>query len=44
MEIKDPRMVNKCSHKLSDILFIALSSLICNGEDFEDKVTVHDKK
>ena len=37
-EVPDPRVVNRCSHKLSDILFIALSTLICNGEDFEDMV------
>lgn len=37
-EVSDPRVVNRCSHKLSDILFIALSTLICNGEDFEDMV------
>ncbi len=36
--VPDPRVVNRCSHKLSDILFIALSTLICNGEDFEDMV------
>ena len=29
-------MINKCTHQLSDILFIALCTLICNGEDFED--------
>jgi len=34
--VPDPRVVNRCTHKLSDILFIALSTLICNGEDFED--------
>jgi len=37
-EVDDPRVVNRCRHKLSDILFIALSTLICNGEDFEDMV------
>lgn len=36
--LKDPRVVNRCQHKLSDILFIALSAIICNGEDFEDMV------
>jgi len=36
--VPDPRVVNRCSHKLCDILFIALSTLICNGEDFEDMV------
>jgi len=37
-DVEDPRIVNKCDHKLQDILFIALSTLICNGEDFEDMV------
>ena len=37
-EVDDPRVVSRCRHKLSDILFIALSTLICNGEDFEDMV------
>lgn len=36
VSMPDPRMIKKCSHKLQDILFIALSTLICNGEDFED--------
>lgn len=36
--VSDPRVVNRCHHKLSDILFIALSTLLCNGEDFEDMV------
>ncbi|HHH53563.1 MAG TPA: ISAs1 family transposase [Bacteroidetes bacterium] len=35
-KIPDPRVINRCHHKLSDILFIALSTIICNGEDFED--------
>jgi len=35
-DVPDPRMVNKCAHKLSDILLIALCTLICNGEDYED--------
>lgn len=29
-------MVNKCWHKLPDVLFIALCTLLSNGEDFED--------
>lgn len=36
--VPDPRVMSRCRHKLSDILFIALSTLICNGEDFEDMV------
>lgn len=34
--ITDPRVVNRCQHKLCDILFIALCTLVCNGEDFGD--------
>lgn len=37
-EVPDPRVINRCEHKLQDILFIALCTLICNGEDFEDMV------
>ena len=37
-QVPDPRVVNRCTHNLSDILFIALSTLVCNGEDFEDMV------
>ena len=36
--VKDHRMVNKCKHKLSDILFIGLLSYLSNGEDFVDMV------
>lgn len=36
--VPDPRVEGRCDHKLQDILFIALSTLICNGEDFEDMV------
>lgn len=31
-------MINKCDHLLSDILFIALCTLLSNGDDFEDMV------
>lgn len=37
-DVSDPRVVNRCCHKLTDILFIALATLLCNGEDFEDMV------
>lgn len=37
-EIADPRMENKCKHKLSDILLIALFTYLSNGEDYEDMV------
>lgn len=35
-KVSDPRVVGRCSHKLCDILFIALCTLLSNGEDFED--------
>lgn len=34
--VPDPRVLNRCTYKLSDILFIALCTLLSNGEDFED--------
>ena len=34
--LPDPRVKGRCSHKLCDIIFIALCTIICNGEDFED--------
>lgn len=37
-EIEDPRIVNKCRHKLSDILLIGLFTYLSNGEDYEDMV------
>ncbi len=36
--VEDPRVVGRCQHKLCDILFIALCTLISNGEDYEDMV------
>jgi hypothetical protein len=36
--VKDHRTVNKCKHKLSDILFIGLLTCLSNGEDFVDMV------
>jgi hypothetical protein len=38
VEVEDFRMANKCSHKLSDILFIGLLACLSNGEDYEDMV------
>ena len=35
-EVLDPRIVGRCDHKLCDILFIALCTFICNGEDYGD--------
>jgi hypothetical protein len=37
-EVKDFRMIKKCTHKLSDILFIGLLTCLSNGEDYEDMV------
>jgi DDE_Tnp_1-associated len=43
--ITDPRVAGRCSHKLSDILMIALCTLIADGEDFEDMVVFcHEKE
>jgi len=36
--IDDPRVEGRCLHRLKDILFIALCTLLSNGEDFEDMV------
>lgn len=35
-KISDPRVTNRCLHRLDEVLFIAFCTLICNGEDFED--------
>jgi len=37
-EISDPRVEGMCLHKLEDILFIGLCTLLSNGEDFVDMV------
>lgn len=36
--VKDPRVQGRCKHLLYDILFIALCTLLSNGEDYEDMV------
>ncbi len=36
--VEDPRVTGRCLHKLCDILFIAICTLLSNGEDFEDMV------
>jgi len=36
--IEDFRIEKKCSHKLSDILFIGLMTYLSNGEDYADMV------
>jgi len=37
--VPDPRVQGRCIHKLSDILFIALCTVIANGEDCMDMVS-----
>lgn len=37
--VPDPRVRGRCLHKLSDVLFIALCTLISNGEDCVDMVS-----
>jgi predicted transposase YbfD/YdcC len=35
-EVKDPRVVGRCDHLLSDILIIAICTCITGGTDYED--------
>jgi predicted transposase YbfD/YdcC len=42
--IPDPRVMGRCLHKLSDILMIALCTLIADGEDFEDMAVFCEEK
>ena len=37
-QLDDFRQVNKCKHRLSDILLIGLCSYLSNGQDYEDMV------
>jgi len=37
-KVTDPRIQGRCLHKLYDVLFIALCTILANGEDFEDMV------
>lgn len=37
-KVDDPRMEARCLHQLKDILFIALCTVLSNGDDFEDMV------
>jgi DDE_Tnp_1-associated len=34
--LEDPRMVNKCRHKLDDILAIAVCATIANADNWDD--------
>jgi hypothetical protein len=40
--IDDFRIEKKCSHKLSDILFIGLLTYLSGGEDYEDTCTLYE--
>jgi predicted transposase YbfD/YdcC len=42
--VTDPRIKGRSLHKLSDILMIALCSLLADGEDFEDMVVFGEEK
>lgn len=43
-EISEPRMINKCKHKLSDIILTGLFTYLSNGEDYEDMVLFAESK
>lgn len=43
-QVSDFRVVNRCLHKLEDILFIGLCTIICHGEDFEDMVSFGEER
>jgi len=42
--VLDPRVEGRCLHKLSDILFIALCTVLSNGEDCMDMVTFAEQR
>ncbi len=42
--VPDPRVQGRCLHKMSDILFIALCTVIANGEDCIDMVTFAEQR
>ncbi len=42
--VQEIRRQNRCWHKLEDILFISLCTLIANGEDFPDMVAFGNQK
>ena len=41
---EDPRMVNKCRHKLSDILVIGVCARIANADSWGDMALVGESK
>jgi predicted transposase YbfD/YdcC len=43
-ELKDPRMVNKCRHKLLDILVIAVCATIANADSWDDMALFGESK
>ena len=43
-KVEDPRVQGRCLHQLSDILFIALCTLLSGGEDFEDMVAFAEER
>jgi predicted transposase YbfD/YdcC len=43
-KVPDPRVEGRCLHRLSDILFIGLCTLLSNGEDFEDMVSFAEER
>jgi predicted transposase YbfD/YdcC len=43
-KVPDPRVEGRCLHLLSDILFIALCTLLSKGEDFEDMVAFAEER
>jgi predicted transposase YbfD/YdcC len=42
--IEDFRVKKRCLYKLEEILFIALCTIICHGDDFEDMVSFGEEK
>ena len=36
LEVEDPRVVNRCSHLLSDVLMISLLTYLTGGTDYQD--------
>lgn len=43
-KVPDPRVEGRCLHSLSDILFIAICTLLSNGEDFADMVAFAEER
>jgi len=43
-QVQDFRVTGCCLYKLDEVLFIALCTLICHGDDFEDMVSFGEEK